>query len=332
MGGVWGLASACAMENLPLHAKGLFSGIFQPGFSVGVILSVLVNMAIQNAGLSFVYLFYVGAAFALVLAIIRGLLPESQVFIDKKKKELELKKNGTLQQQQGPSFFQLFKNMLKEHWLLCLWTIGITTGLSGLANGCQAIYPIFLTETKSLPESLKNLTIILANLGGMVGPFLTGYLSQLIGRKLMIVLAVAFTLIATPLAILPSTAEWLLTGYVLVQAGFQGAWGVAPVYLYELAPAEFKAFFPGITYQLGVMISSPAAEYEGNYAESHRTADGHRDYGSPMIHVMVFCASLVILLLSFSYERESSEQEVILEEDTYGDNNVSKPPSAHVKV
>lgn len=40
----------------------------------------------------------------------------------------------------------------------------------------------------------------------------------------------------------------------------QGAWGIIPVHLNEISSPQFRASFPGISYQIGNAISSPAAE------------------------------------------------------------------------
>lgn len=45
--------------------------------------------------------------------------------------------------------------------------------------------------------------------------------------------------------------------------------GVIPIHLNELSPPAFRSSFPGITYQLGNMISSPSAQIVNAIAESH---------------------------------------------------------------
>ena len=47
----------------------------------------------------------------------------------------------------------------------------------------------------------------------------------------------------------------------------QGAWGVIPIHLNELSPPQFRASFPGITYQIGNMISSPMAQIASTISE-----------------------------------------------------------------
>jgi MFS transporter, SHS family, lactate transporter len=44
---------------------------------------------------------------------------------------------------------------------------------------------------------------------------------------------------------------------VLLQMGVQGAWGVIPVHLNELAADSARGLMPGLTYQLGILLASP---------------------------------------------------------------------------
>ena len=67
----------------------------------------------------------------------------------------------------------------------------------------------------------------------------------------------------------------------------QGAWGVIPVHLNELSPPAFRASFPGIAYQIGNMISSPAAEMVTGISEktfiNHK---GERVEGQSLLAVL----------------------------------------------
>ena len=51
--------------------------------------------------------------------------------------------------------------------------------------------------------------------------------------------------------------------------GVQGAWGIIPVYLGEIAPPAFRATFAGLAYQLG----QPPKVHRG------RADDSRREYG-----------------------------------------------------
>jgi len=86
--------------------------------------------------------------------------------------------------------------------------------------------------------------------------------SQYIGRRLTIIIFVLFAGAFIPLWILPNTFGGLSAGAFWLQFGVQGAWGVIPIQLAEMSPAGFRATFPGVTYQLGNMISSASAQIE----------------------------------------------------------------------
>jgi hypothetical protein len=58
----------------------------------------------------------------------------------------------------------------------------------------------------------------------------------------------------------------------------QGAWGVIPIHLNELSPPAFRSTFPGLTYQIGNMISSPSAQIVNEISEKIfvTAPSGHR--------------------------------------------------------
>jgi SHS family lactate transporter-like MFS transporter len=47
-----------------------------------------------------------------------------------------------------------------------------------------------------------------------------------------------------------------------MQFGVQGAFGVIPAHLNELSPASVRSLFPGVVYQLGVLLGAPAVVVE----------------------------------------------------------------------
>ena len=42
-----------------------------------------------------------------------------------------------------------------------------------------------------------------------------------------------------------------------MQMGVQGAWGIIPAHLNELAPDQTRGLVPGLAYQLGILFASP---------------------------------------------------------------------------
>jgi SHS family lactate transporter-like MFS transporter len=49
----------------------------------------------------------------------------------------------------------------------------------------------------------------------------------------------------------------------------QGAWGIVPAHLNELAPAPVRAVFPGLAYQIGNLLSSQNIRIQEAFAARH---------------------------------------------------------------
>lgn len=104
--------------------------------------------------------------------------------------------------------------------------------------------------------------------GACVGGTIIGYLSQWVGRRRAIIGSALMSAILIPAWILPTTERSLSVTGFFMQFFVQGAWGVIPIHLNELSPPAFRSSFPGVTYQIGNMISSPSAQIVNAIAES----------------------------------------------------------------
>jgi len=124
----------------------------------------------------------------------------------------------------------------------------------------QDSYPTFLISGKGLTRADSARGSIYAKVGAVVGGTVIGYISQSLGRRRAIVLACVCAAALIPAWILPESKAGLAAGSFFLQFMVQGAWGVIPIHLNELSPPQFRAAFPGISYQIGNAISSPAAE------------------------------------------------------------------------
>ena len=79
--------------------------------------------------------------------------------------------------------------------------------------------------------------------------------------------AVLLALVATPAWLLARNLALMVVAAFVMQFMVQGAWGVIPVHLTELAPNELRGFFPGFAYQLGVLLASSITYVEAVLAE-----------------------------------------------------------------
>lgn len=124
MGGVWGLAVSMSLENMPIEARGLFSGFLQIGYPVGylVIAAVNLNPFVQSQD-NWRILFYVGAGLTLLAAAIRLVLPESTYFRERQLLRKELEAEGQITKGATMTVMREFGKTLKIHWARCVWSV-----------------------------------------------------------------------------------------------------------------------------------------------------------------------------------------------------------------
>lgn len=126
MGGIWGLAASTALENLPVEVRGLASGVLQQGYAVGYLLAAVINLTlVPEVSASWRALFWTGSGISAFAAFIRLLLPESEVFIRAKEAQ---RARGETTQGKTKVFIRETKEMLKRHWLLCIYAVLLMTG------------------------------------------------------------------------------------------------------------------------------------------------------------------------------------------------------------
>ena len=65
----------------------------------------------------------------------------------------------------------------------------------------------------------------------------------------------------------------------------QGAWGIIPAHITELAPEAVRGFLPGFAYQVGVLLAANSAHWQVALASNGK-------YSGPMavMALVVFCA------------------------------------------
>jgi SHS family lactate transporter-like MFS transporter len=265
MGGEWGVGAALTFETLPTAGRGAFSGILQEGYALGSILAAGA-FAFFFHSIGWRGLFILGAAPALLVLYVRMRVEESPVWLEGKKRRLALSAGDALSVKAGDlarllAFLPTF-----------LFLVLLMTAFMSFSHGTQDVYPTFLATQAHLTPGIVGLIGVLYGFGSIAGGFVFGALSERWGRKRAIITASLLAIPVIPLYAYGHSAVSLGIGAVLMQFMVQGAWGVVPAYLTELAPAPVRATAPGLAYQLGGLITSwngkaqaLIAERTGNY-------------------------------------------------------------------
>lgn len=175
MGGIWGLASASALENLPVEARGLASGIMQQGYAIGYLFAAIVNLYLVPHT-SWRWQFRTSSSISAFAAFSRCLLPESQVFIRaREEKKVEAEKPS---QSKTRIFFHEVGQMLKNHWLLSIYAVLLMAGFNFLSHGSQDLYPTYLEQSKGFTAPKATVATIIGNCGAIAHVFFSPLLEE----------------------------------------------------------------------------------------------------------------------------------------------------------
>ena len=294
MGGEWGLGAALALESLPSESRGFFSGILQQGYACGFLAATLaVWLLLDHIGWR--GMFIVGILPAFLVIFIRAYVPESPAWLAA----------GTEEKTKKP--FPLLANFTR-HWPLYIYAIFLMTAFNYMSHGTQDLYPTFLQQQRGLNRDTFTLVNVIANIGAIIGGVLFGTISQRIGRRKAIGLAVLLGIFVVPLWTHAPNMTLLALGGFLVQFCVQGAWGIIPAHLNELSPADARASFPGLMYQLGNFLSAGAAWQESVIAKQYfPLPGGGNNYAAALSVVATTVFVLVGLLAWFGPERRTAD-------------------------
>jgi SHS family lactate transporter-like MFS transporter len=279
MGGYWGIGASFAMENAPRKQRGVLSGMMQGGYPFGYLLAA-VGMLTIMPHLGWRAMFVVGSLLAVVIVILTYLSPESEAW--------KQHRMGSI----ANIFKTLFQHMGSFSYLLVVMVV-----MSCLSHGTQDLYPDFL---KSLPSIKDALVVgmkplygipIIYNIGAITGAIFFGYISERIGRRYAIMVALLLSLLAIPAWAFGSSVLMLVVGSYVMQTGVQGAFGVIPAHLNELSPDAVRSLFPGFVYQLGVLVASPAVSFEF-FLRDH--------FGYPWALTLFEIIVIILLLIIFA--------------------------------
>lgn len=277
MGGVWGICASLSMETIKPSARGFVSGLLQSGYPSGFLISAVVFGYLYPV-IGWRGMFMVGVIPATLLILyIYFFVPESQHF------NREHAKSG-----QASTL-----TILRQHGRIALFAIFLMTGFNFFSHGTQDVYTTFLRVQHGFdPPTVKNVLVI-ANIGAIIGGLFFGSFSQSFGRRKTIILV---TMLALPVIWFWShgaTPVALALGAFLMQICVQGAWGVVPAHLNELAPAAARGTFAGTCYQLGNLIAAVNNPLQSAIAEN--TGGNY----SLALAIVATCAALLIATLSW---------------------------------
>jgi SHS family lactate transporter-like MFS transporter len=327
MGGEWGVGASLAMETIPAKARGLVSGFLQEGYAVGYLLAALVYYLLFDR-IGWRGMFIVGVAPALVSALIFLGVKESPSF----EAARHTRDPGqhrhvwalgaiALLVAMVPSVLSLFTGIgvttliyavcvpvgleglwvFRSHWRIALYLAVMMTVFNLFSHGTQDLYPTFL-KARGFGTGEVGMATAIGNVGAIFGGLLMGAWSERLGRRRAVIVAAAVSIVLIPLWAFSHTLGLLAAGACMMGAAVQGAWGVVPAHLNELAPSDARGAFPGYVYQMGNLLASGLIVGQATLAKTHGG-----DYGFALAVTAGVVAVLMILVVLFGPERRGAD-------------------------
>ena len=246
MGGEWGVGASLVMEKVPPRLRGVFSGLLQQGYAVGYLLAAV--------GYFFVFprwgwrpLFFLGGLPALLALFVRYRVRESEVW--------ERSRERT---------WAGLGRAVVAHWKLFLYLVLLMAMMNFVSHGTQDLYPTFLQRDWGSSPARRAALTAFSMVGAIAGGVLVGLVSDRWrgGRRKSLALSLLGAVVVIPLWAFAPSLALLVAGAFLMQFFVQGAWGVVPAHITELAPDAVRGFLPGFAYQCGVLIAGTIATLE----------------------------------------------------------------------
>lgn len=251
MGGEWGVGASLAMEKVPPRLRGLLSGFLQQGYAMGYLLAAVCYFLVFPR-FGWRPLFFLGGLPALLALFVFKEVKESEVW----------------EKTRSESWGQLGRAIL-SNWKLFVYMAVFMMGMNLCSHGTQDLYPALLERQWHFSAAHRSAVTAVSMLGAILGGTLFGLLSDRIGRRRSMVIALVTAVFMIPLWANAPNEALLITGGFLMQFMVQGAWGVVPAHLSELSPDSVRGFLPGFGYQVGNLLASGVSYVEAVLARAH---------------------------------------------------------------
>jgi len=256
MGGEWGVGASLTMESVPVKWRGVLSGLLQEGYALGFLLAA--------GAYRFVFphwgwrpLFFVGGLPALLTLFIRAKVTEPEAW------------------HRSRTDWPAYRHAIFGNWRRFAYLVLLMAMVNFISHGTQDMYPTYLQQQRGFnPQRTSDFTAF-SMVGAILGGLTFGHFSDRYGRRRAMVTAALLGVLLIPLWMFAPSLPMILAGGFLMQFMVQGAWGVIPAHINELSPDQLRGFFPGLAYQLGVLLAAGSPYVQARLA-------GHMSYAQAM--------------------------------------------------
>lgn len=329
MGGAWGVGASLAMEQSqpPDDKRGLYSGIFQSGYPAGSLVAALVALLLFPRLIDWHGMFVLASLLALPVVWLLLASRDAQPIASIRRRATGAARRSRARRaahavDQGHDQEQQVPPWASRGPRVWIYAVVLMLAFTCMAHASQDIYPTFLTKQVGLPNNTKALIVpvivAISSFGGIIGGVLLGRRSEQWTRRRTILICASIGLIVIPVwcGLFPLggaiftphgftknvslfSPEVLLLGIgaFLMQFAVQGAYGVIPAHLNEIAPPAWRGTFAGVVYGVGASLGSFAPLYVAAYAVNNAIAPVSQSVGSAPIPNYAWAEAVAMVLI-----------------------------------
>ena len=283
MGGQWGIGASLAMEKIPVRLRGVCSGLLQQGYSIGNLLALGTVFLFPAHG-AWRHIF----AFASIPALLAAAL--CYFFVQESDVWKRTKHN---------SFGDIGKAFYSNKWLF-LYMAFFMMAMNMSSHGTQDLYPTMLQRNWGVTRQTAVMLTAITATGAIIGGIFIGFISDKLGRKRAMVCAIGGAMLTIPLWAFAPSITLLIIGGFIMQFMVQGAWGVVPAHLAEMAPDSLRGSLPGLGYQCGVLLAASTASVQGNLVK-------HFGYPRTLASTMAVILCIAAAMTMIGKEKKAME-------------------------
>ena len=283
MGAEWPAGAALAMESWPTRSRGFMSGVLQGSWGLGFALSALAYGFLFDL-IGWRGLLWIGILPAFVVVWIRFYVKEPEVWVENKRKQKEAKAEV-----KAP-LFSIFKGSLLFNTLTaCLWMAAAFC----VYYSIWALFSTYLQKELNWTPLMVATPVFWGNIVIFAGNSLWGFVADIWGRRPAIIVPAMIGIFITPLYLLTSVPEYIVSAFI-AQGIFAGSiYGQMPSYLAERFPTEVRATASGFVFHQGAIWGGLVAP-----VLTYLAVEMKLGFAVPMmISTMLFLVLVVIAVL-----------------------------------
>lgn len=284
------------------------------GYAVGFLLAAAFYRAlVPTTTHGWRSLFWFGAGPPVLIILFRLCLPETNHFqVMKAEREARAHANGEhhTHSQSLRVFLRDARRAARDNWVLCVYLVVLMTGYNSCSHGSQDFYPTFLVDQVGMGPTDVTITLVVGQIGALLGGCTVGYISTFFGRRLTMMTICVLGGALIPAYTMPHNMSLVASAF-FEQFCVGGVWGPMPIHLLELSNPALRTLMVGLTYQLGNLASSASATIQATIGARYPLPPGpdgmkRFNYGKVM---GIFMGAVWVFMLFFLFWGPEMSQE-----------------------